>query len=53
MTAVFVELDPNTLKAAEERELREQRAQSAIVRHARVDRSAFWRYVAAKQQAER
>jgi hypothetical protein len=52
-TALYVTVDAQSLKDAEEREERELRAQSCVVRHARVEQThrAFWRRVDARRAA--
>ena len=55
MTDLYVTLDPTSLRAAEEREWREQQAGSCVVSVTRTSaeqlrREAFWRAVEAKRR---
>jgi hypothetical protein len=51
-TALYVTVDAQSLKDAEEREARELWAQSCVVRGARVEQThrEFWKLVDAKQR---
>lgn len=53
MKAMYVQLDPSSVRAAEEREWREQKAASAVLSVTRISaeelrRQAFWQRVEAR-----